>query len=139
MMCHVDTWNHIHAADRLRRLPPPLQLPPLPAACCHRLHGVEKRVITRLPPATVHCSMVANRTARPARMAIALAGLLLVLQLPAGGRAAPGAYASDAEALLALKASFDNGDEVLTTWQAGTDACAWQGISCNTQRAVIIV
>lgn len=81
--------------------------------------------------------MASWSSALPARVARALAALLLALQLPAGGRAAPAVYASDAEALLALKASFGNGDEVLTTWQAGTDACAWQGVSCDASRTVV--
>lgn len=34
-------------------------------------------------------------------------------------------------ALLAFKASLDNGDEKLTNWIQGTDYCAWMGISCT--------
>lgn len=77
-----------------------------------------------------------------AGMACVLAALLLAVALhAAGGRAAPApaTYSSDAEALLALKSSFRNGDEVLTTWQPGTDACAWKGVSCDTSRTVIIL
>ena len=47
--------------------------------------------------------------------------------------------AADAALLLAFKASFDNGADVLDTWRPGSDCCAWEGISCNTQGRVVAV
>ena len=37
----------------------------------------------------------------------------------------------DTAQLLAFKASFENGEQVLDNWQPGTDPCAWTGISCG--------
>lgn len=37
----------------------------------------------------------------------------------------------EADLLLAFKASFDNGEDILPGWRAGTDTCAWDGVSCG--------
>ena len=66
--------------------------------------------------------------------ALVLAGLLLASRLP-GATAA----LSDEDALLALKASFSNGEAVLPSWQRGTDVCAWKGVSCDAARSVAIL
>ena len=76
---------------------------------------------------------------RAAFAVVALAGLLLVLPPPGAAAADPAAGMSDADVLLALKASFANGDAALPSWQRGTDACAWQGVSCNRARIVTIL
>lgn len=38
---------------------------------------------------------------------------------------------ADEALLLGFKASLSNGDQILTSWQNGTDYCAWKGIKCN--------
>ena len=42
---------------------------------------------------------------------------------------------SDAELLLAFKATFTNGGTVLSSWVAGTDPCntttPWEGVGCD--------
>lgn len=50
-----------------------------------------------------------------------------------GGTTPPSAVNATAneELLLAFKASLDNGEEILTNWRAGSDPCAWAGISCG--------
>lgn len=70
-------------------------------------------------------------------LAARITAALLTLQLLWAAAAPATPPASDAEALLALKASFENGDQVLTTWVAGTDACAWLGVSCSPSRTVV--
>lgn len=41
---------------------------------------------------------------------------------------------SDADLLLAVKATFENGDQVLASWRNGTDVCAWRYISCGADK-----
>lgn len=36
---------------------------------------------------------------------------------------------SDADTLLAFKATFTNGDEKLASWVPGTDPCTWVGVA----------
>ena len=52
----------------------------------------------------------------------------------AGGTApaaAPSTQDADAALLLAFRATFDNGDNILPDWRPGSDPCAWKGISCT--------
>lgn len=43
----------------------------------------------------------------------------------------PVAGASDADLLLAVKATFENGDTVLAGWRNTTDVCSWRYVSCG--------
>lgn len=67
-------------------------------------------------------------------------GDLYYVALPGGGEEPltqlPACSSSDEQLLLAFKANFTNGKSVLGDWTAGTDACAWTGISCNDQDQV---
>ena len=58
---------------------------------------------------------------------VMLLSLLLLALLPKVVWAQP----SDAELLLLLKSSFDNGEEALPGWQPGTDCCAWASVTCT--------
>ena len=75
--------------------------------------------------------------AAPPAAGHAICRLLLLVLLTLGTAAAA---ASDAELLLAFKATFSNGDEVLSDWQNGTDPCSdkWTGITCEG-RAVTVM
>ena len=67
-----------------------------------------------------------------------LQAAVTLLVLAAAGLA-PSAQAaansSDAELLLAMKATFSNGAEVLSSWKPGTDTCGfspiWEGVLCS--------
>ena len=53
-----------------------------------------------------------------------------VTSLPACGKE------GDAELLLALKATFTNGEVILASWN-GSDPCrGWEGVACNTDARV---
>ena len=44
---------------------------------------------------------------------------------------------TDAELLLAFKASYTNGDTVLADWQQGTNPCSgWTGVLCDNNGRV---
>ena len=50
---------------------------------------------------------------------------------------APLSAATDAELLLAVKASFANGNTVLANWQQGTSPCSgWGGVVCDNNGRV---
>lgn len=117
------------------RLAAPLQPPPLAADACRRCCRCRLRVGMPTLPLQLLAAPAISMAAHSSTLSWAalLLACLAVLQQPA----AANAYSSDAEALLALKASFTNGDEVFTTWQPGTDACAWKGVSCDTARTVV--
>jgi hypothetical protein len=63
----------------------------------------------------------------------ALLTLVLASLLPTWARPA-----TDAELLLAFKATFDNGDSVLPSW-TGTEPCGgqWAGIICDLSNGTI--
>jgi hypothetical protein len=64
-----------------------------------------------------------------------LAGPSLLLTTPSLAQTAP--Y-SDAELLLAFKASLSNAGEVLANWTAGTSPCSgWKGVKCNGSGQVV--
>lgn len=93
--------------------------------------------------------MVWRGAALLAALLLAAAPLRTLAQAPAAAPAAASASPADAAAagpapaasaaekkveadlLLAFKASFDNGDAILPSWRAGTDTCAWDGVSCG--------
>jgi hypothetical protein len=62
--------------------------------------------------------------------------LLHLLALCAAAQTTPGA--TDAELLLSLKASFTNGDRILTDWTGVTAGpCGWPEIACSSNGQVI--
>lgn len=65
---------------------------------------------------------------------VALPVFIIALLVPlryAVGQSGPGHTPSDADLLLAFKASFINGVEVLSSWN-GTNPCDnWKGVSCS--------
>lgn len=51
----------------------------------------------------------------------------------------PGSNASDAELLLDMKATFTNGDALLSSW-TGEDPCdGWIGVTCDSDGNVLIL
>ena len=63
-----------------------------------------------------------------AALCVALLRLLVVALVAA---LASAANATEADELLAFKASFANGETVLASWN-GSDACSgWTGVSCS--------
>ncbi len=93
-----------------------------------------------------------HATCRPAESKLVLAGMeppldlvgslwllfLLALLAPAEAASPPNAgNKSDAELLLAFKASFTNADEVLGGW-TGANPCDeyWEGVQCSDSRVI---
>lgn len=56
--------------------------------------------------------------------------VLLVLVAPVNSQPASGTV-TDVQLLLELKASFTNGDALLSNWGASSSPCGWAGIGCN--------
>lgn len=90
-----------------------------------------------LPPRALWLSMRTLATAAQlARHNIAR--LHCSVQAAAGSNSSQG----DAAALLQLKASFTNGDKVLSDWKDGTSPCSsplWTGIQCDNSSRVQLV
>lgn len=67
----------------------------------------------------------AAEAAAVARCADPSCTLPLVLPPPPAGQD------EDRERLLAFKESLANGADKLSSWQPGTDPCAWEGVNCS--------
>jgi hypothetical protein len=63
----------------------------------------------------------------------AIVSLVLLAPLSAlAGPASPSNATTDAELLLAFKASLANGNALLSTWRRPESLCGWTGITCNS-------
>lgn len=70
-----------------------------------------------------------QRVASVPPLSLLAASWLLLL----GAASTAAAAKSDAELLLAFKASFSNGGTVLADWTAGGNPCVgWYGVSCSS-------
>lgn len=113
------------ACTAKRRCPPPLRPSPM-------------RPLGRWAAAPLLLAVVAACMQLPTSAAartLAQVGPAAAAPAPAQAAAAGGSR-EDAALLLAFKDSLDNGDEVLTDWQLGSDPCAWTGISCKANGEV---